>query len=108
YFLTANSSVTDVSDYLEKCYYHIDVPVSQSLANQLAQVTSTMDDLQSALRAGFELRWANFTECDQCIRSNGQCGSNSTSPELFVCYCASGNFSRTCDNRSNRSVDEGM
>ncbi|KAI3777266.1 hypothetical protein L1987_47064 [Smallanthus sonchifolius] len=45
---------------------------------------------------------ANNDECDQCIRSNGQCGSNSASPELFACFCATGNFSLTC-NDSNES-----
>ncbi|PWA86577.1 hypothetical protein CTI12_AA139760 [Artemisia annua] len=98
YFLTANSVVPAVSDFLVQCENHIDVPVNQTSANILGSTNATRDDLRSALISGFNLQWMVFTnECDDCIRSNGRCGSNSTSPELFVCYCASGNFSRTCE-----------
>ncbi|PWA34573.1 protein kinase family protein [Artemisia annua] len=105
YFIRTRLVVSTVLDFLVQCDNHIEVPVNQTSANILGSTTASSDDLQSALRAGFNLQWTVFNdECDDCIRSNGRCGSNSTSPELFVCYCASGNFSRTCDNKS---VDEG-
>ncbi|GJS89981.1 leaf rust 10 disease-resistance locus receptor-like protein kinase-like 1.4 protein [Tanacetum coccineum] len=107
YFLIRASStvVSTVSDLMVQCENHIEVPVNQTSANILGSATATSENLQSALKAGFNLRWTVFNnECDDCMRSNGRCGSNSTSPELFVCYCANGNFSTTCDNRS---VDEG-
>ncbi|GKB87041.1 leaf rust 10 disease-resistance locus receptor-like protein kinase-like 2.4 protein [Tanacetum coccineum] len=98
YFLAPNS-VPAVFDLLGQCNNHIDVPVSQSSANQLL-INATVDNLNSALRDGFHLQWAvNIkNDCDECNRSNGRCGSDSMSPELFICYCANGNFSRTCDN----------
>ncbi|KAI3761029.1 hypothetical protein L1987_51434 [Smallanthus sonchifolius] len=84
---------------LVQCNNYIIVPVDQSQANGLASVNASERDLRSALTAGFKLQWmANNDECDQCVRSDGRCGSNSTSPELFACYCASGNFPLTCNN----------
>ncbi|XP_071709971.1 LEAF RUST 10 DISEASE-RESISTANCEUS RECEPTOR-LIKE PROTEIN KINASE-like 1.2 [Rutidosis leptorrhynchoides] len=92
-------------EYVVRCENHIDVPVNQTWADQFAVAgTATEEELRSALMAGFKLEWtANNDECNQCVKSGGRCGSNSTSPELFACYCANGNFSLTCNNTKNRS-----
>ncbi|KAI3777265.1 hypothetical protein L1987_47063 [Smallanthus sonchifolius] len=89
--------VISIEPVCPSCNNSITVPVDRS------SVISSESDLSSALRAGFKLQWtANDDDCDRCIRSDGRCGSNSTSPELFACYGASGNFSLTC-NDSNES-----
>ncbi|CAI9261876.1 unnamed protein product [Lactuca saligna] len=103
YFLTTNQIVSNMTNFLEECQNSITVPVKQSFGGRLRLPFATADELRSALMAGFDLIWiAKDVECNQCMRSNGRCGSNSTSPELFACYCDNGNFSLTCNN-SNRS-----
>ncbi|KAI3761027.1 hypothetical protein L1987_51432 [Smallanthus sonchifolius] len=95
YFFRTSYIVPEFENSLVRCNNSIIVPVDGSRVNGLASV----NDLSSALRAGFNLQWrANNEECEQCIKSDGRCGSNSTSPELFACYCATGNFSLTCNN----------
>ncbi|KAI3768116.1 hypothetical protein L2E82_18548 [Cichorium intybus] len=99
YFFRSDLIAPNMANFFVQCDSYIDVPVNQSSANRLVATGATTDDLTTALRGGFQLQWtANNTECSQCKQSNGQCGSNSTSPDLFACYCASGNFSLTCNN----------
>ncbi|KAI3761028.1 hypothetical protein L1987_51433 [Smallanthus sonchifolius] len=99
YFFRTSYIVPEFENSLVRCNNSITVPVDRSRVNGLTSVTATESDLSSALRAGFKLQWiANDDECDRCIRSDGRCGSNSASPELFACYCATGNFSLTCNN----------
>ncbi|KAI3777264.1 hypothetical protein L1987_47062 [Smallanthus sonchifolius] len=99
YFFRTSYIVTEFENSLVQCNNSIIVPVDQSRANRLASVTASESDLRSALTAGFKLGWmAKNDECERCIQSDGRCGSNSTSPELFACYCASGIFSLTCNN----------
>ncbi|CAH1451198.1 unnamed protein product [Lactuca virosa] len=99
YFIRTDQLIPSVASFLVQCQNRIDVPVNQSSAARLGSGIATTDDLRSGLTAGFQLQWtANNNECDRCIRSNGQCGSNSTSPDLFACYCATGNFSLTCND----------
>ncbi|CAI9261875.1 unnamed protein product [Lactuca saligna] len=99
YFLTTNQIVSNMTNFLEECQNSITVPVKQSFGGRLGSQFATADELRSALMAGFDLIWiAKGVECNQCMRSNGRCGSNSTSPELFACYCDNGIFSLTCNN----------
>ncbi|CAH1421402.1 unnamed protein product [Lactuca virosa] len=99
YFLRTNQIVSNMTSFLRQCQNYITVPVKQYLAGRLASPFATADELRPALMAGFDLIWiANDVECNQCMRSNGRCGSNSTSPELFACYCDNGIFSLTCNN----------
>lgn len=99
YFLTTSQIVSNMSSFLRQCQNYITVPVKQYLAGRLTSPFATADELRPALMAGFDLIWiANDVECNQCMRSNGRCGSNSTSPELFACYCDNGVFSLTCNN----------
>ncbi|KAJ9562194.1 hypothetical protein OSB04_007354 [Centaurea solstitialis] len=93
-----DNSVTTTFQSVQ-CNNHITVPVNQTWANQLGTPGATTTQLRSALTAGFNLTWtADKNDCDRCVRSNGRCGSNSTSPESFACYCASGEFPVTCNN----------
>lgn len=100
YFYRTDLIASNVAGFFVQCENYINVPVNQSSANRLGLTgVATTDDLRSALTAGFQLEWtANNDECRRCIQSNGQCGSNSTSPDSFACYCASGNFSLTCND----------
>ncbi|KAM0001971.1 putative protein kinase RLK-Pelle-WAK-LRK10L-1 family [Helianthus debilis subsp. tardiflorus] len=101
YFYRTSLIYTDttISSFLVQCNSHITVPVDQSWANRI--LTATESELKQALQDGFNLRWTAYNdECDRCDRSGGRCGSNLTSPYQFVCYCASGNFSATCNNVS--------
>ncbi|KAF5780325.1 putative glycerophosphodiester phosphodiesterase, protein kinase RLK-Pelle-LRK10L-2 family [Helianthus annuus] len=94
---------TTISSILVQCNSHITVPVDQSWVNRILNATES--ELKQAMQDGFNLRWTAYNEeCDQCVRSGGRCGSSSTSPDQFVCYCASGNFSATCNSVS---VDSG-
>ncbi|KAL8217804.1 hypothetical protein R6Q57_021177 [Mikania cordata] len=86
YFYRTSLIDPEIAAFMEQCNNNITVPVDTSFAN----ITSE-SDLRSALRAGFKLQWmANNDDCDRCVRSNGRCGSNSTSPELFACYKSGG------------------
>ncbi|KAI3768103.1 hypothetical protein L2E82_18535 [Cichorium intybus] len=99
YFFRTDLIAPNMTNFLAQCKNHIDVPVNQSSAARLASTAATTEDLRSALMAGFNLQWtAPDDKCYQCIRSNGRCGSNLSLPELFVCYCDSGNFSVTCNS----------
>ncbi|KAD2805736.1 hypothetical protein E3N88_39113 [Mikania micrantha] len=89
-------SIADVSNMLVQCGNYITLPVDRS-ADRFASVNASTGDLRSAFTASFNLQWMAYNdECDTCIQSNGHCGSNSTSPELFACYCAAGSFSSIC------------
>ncbi|KAK9054207.1 hypothetical protein SSX86_025285 [Deinandra increscens subsp. villosa] len=86
YFYRTSLVVQNIANVLVKCDNHITVPVDGSYAN-----IGSENDLRSGLQAGFKLRWmANNDECDRCVRADGQCGSNSTLPELFACYHSEG------------------
>ncbi|KAD2805715.1 hypothetical protein E3N88_39092 [Mikania micrantha] len=69
------------------------------------QTQGDESDLRSALRAGFKLQWmANNDDCDRCVRSNGRCGSNSTSPELFACDESGGGPSETMTETGSNGI----
>ncbi|KAI3669636.1 hypothetical protein L6452_40944 [Arctium lappa] len=103
YFYRTNLINNNLANFSVQCNDHITVPVNQTWATQLALPAATTDQLRSALTSGFNLQWTAYkNECDRCMQSDGRCGSNATSPESFACYCASGEFSLTCDN-SNES-----
>ncbi|KAK9066919.1 hypothetical protein SSX86_014243 [Deinandra increscens subsp. villosa] len=99
YFYVTDLIVSNIADFFLRCDDYITVPVNQSSADRLAAAGASRSDLSAGLTAGFNLQWTAYNdECDKCIRSDGQCGSNSTSPDSFACYCAGGNFSLTCNN----------
>nr|KAJ0212164.1 hypothetical protein LSAT_V11C400216780 [Lactuca sativa] len=104
YFIRTDQLIPSVASSLDQCQNRIDVPVNQSSAARLGSGIATTDDLRSGLTAGFQLQWTANNECDRCIRSNGQCGSNSTSPDVFACYCANGNFALTCNDTNEGGV----
>lgn len=103
YFYRTRLMAQKAFSSLNQCNNHIIVPVNQPSAEQLASSNATESDLRSALTSGFNLEWmANNKLCDQCMLSEGRCGSSDTLPYLFACYCANGKFSITC-NDTNQS-----
>ncbi|KAI3768112.1 hypothetical protein L2E82_18544 [Cichorium intybus] len=108
YFFRSDLITPNMANFFLHCENYIDVPVNQYSAGRLGASDATTDDLRLALLGGFQLQWtANNDECNQCIRSNGLCGSNSTSPDLFACYCANGDFSLTCNDATGSVGSEG-
>ncbi|KAI3768107.1 hypothetical protein L2E82_18539 [Cichorium intybus] len=103
YFFRSDIITPGMANFFAHCKNHIDVLINQPWAARLGVKHATTDYLWSALWDGFQLQWtANKDECNQCIRSNGRCGSDLTSTHLFACYCANGNFRLNC-NDSNGS-----
>ncbi|KAJ9562082.1 hypothetical protein OSB04_007242 [Centaurea solstitialis] len=105
YFFITNLIPNDTSSsLLVQCNNHMIVPLSQSSADRLASPNATRSDLREAITSGFNLQWTAYKEeCDLCVRSHGRCGSNSTSRELFACYCDSGEYSLTCNRSLTRN-----
>ncbi|KAI3500135.1 hypothetical protein L1887_35951 [Cichorium endivia] len=91
YFFRSDLIASNMANFFVQCENYIEVPVNQSSAGRLGATGATTNDMRSALSGGFQLLWrANNDECNRCIRSNGRCGSNSTSPDLFTCYTNGG------------------
>ncbi|KAF5479935.1 hypothetical protein F2P56_000717 [Juglans regia] len=94
---TANN--TDVARYnvsslLGMCMNNVKVPVARSAAVGY----STEAALIKAIDGGFMLEWdAKISNrCDQCQKSGGQCGFNSTRGNDFACHCETGTFPLLC------------
>ncbi|GMP30988.1 hypothetical protein CsSME_00005391 [Camellia sinensis var. sinensis] len=82
----ATTSVTSSTNInISTCQTNVIVPVNQTEAVAFA-VNSI--NVRQVIRSGVGLKWdANNTVCDQCVQSNGTCGSNSSSSGSFLCYC---------------------
>ncbi|KAL6993995.1 non-specific serine,threonine protein kinase [Sarracenia purpurea var. burkii] len=84
---SAGSLTSVTSNTSIQCTTSVGVQVNQTSAALELQGTG-VGNLTHALNAGVGLLWtANTSACDQCINSGGLCGSNSSSPNLFACYC---------------------
>lgn len=97
YFLT--EAISSVSSNLAQltCTDNIQVPINQTSAQLLSLPTSSEDDLQGVLKAGFGLIWeANDTNCNECGRSGGRCGYNA-SASSFACYCVDRPYPYRCN-----------
>ncbi|CAL5372498.1 unnamed protein product [Camellia sinensis] len=82
----ATTSVTSSTNInISTCQTNVIVPV-----NQIEAVAFAINSInvRQVIRSGVGLKWdANNTVCDQCVQSNGTCGSNSSSSGSFLCYC---------------------
>lgn len=80
-----------------ECSRSISVPINQSAIQNLVNSMA----LESTLREGFDIEWeANNAACDECTRSGGRCGHNS-STAAFVCFCSDQPYNLTCGNIRN-------
>ncbi|KAL8096157.1 hypothetical protein AgCh_037199 [Apium graveolens] len=79
------------------CRETITVPINQTSVQLLTNYSSSENDLREALNAGFGLIWeANDTSCNECSRSGGRCGYNS-STSSFACYCYDRPYPSLCN-----------
>lgn len=86
-----------------ECSSSISVPVNQAAIRNLVNSAA----LQATLRDGFGIEWeANNSACDECTRSGGRCGHNS-STSAFVCFCPDQSYNLTCGNIRNDNGGNG-
>ncbi|XP_015573246.2 LEAF RUST 10 DISEASE-RESISTANCE LOCUS RECEPTOR-LIKE PROTEIN KINASE-like 1.3 isoform X1 [Ricinus communis] len=91
FFVTRNLSnlTAALMTYFRTCDVEVIVPANQSAAQSLEN-RPNQENLVIALEQGFGLEWRENSTCETCNISGGQCGSNSTDPSLFACYCTNG------------------
>ena len=67
------------------CKIRIDVPV---LKEKLQR--NRVSDVVEVLKAGFEVQWKTMDEdkCRDCVDSGGRCGFDSTTANVFKCFCS--------------------
>ncbi|KAL6286666.1 hypothetical protein ACE6H2_011056 [Prunus campanulata] len=77
-------NLTSASSRLGKWNSRVNVPADQTA---LLNLQNHQISLAAVLQGGFRLLWtANNSLCDECTRSDGQCGYNLSSTG-FSCYC---------------------
>ncbi|GFS36875.1 hypothetical protein Acr_00g0048430 [Actinidia rufa] len=77
------------------CSNNVEVRINKTAAEALAGPAS--GNVTQVLNSGFGLVWkANNTNCQSCVRSGGRCGTNSTNPGPFVCYCSDQSYTVSC------------
>ncbi|KAF7135421.1 hypothetical protein RHSIM_Rhsim08G0091700 [Rhododendron simsii] len=70
------------------CNTSVSVRMNSTVGAGLSS-NGTSEKLTEVLDSGFGLVWeANNTNCQLCVSSGGVCGSNSSNPGSFVCYCS--------------------
>ncbi|KAH7842940.1 hypothetical protein Vadar_010874 [Vaccinium darrowii] len=73
----------------------VDSTEAQALASSGGNVTQV-------LNGGVGLLWqANNSNCEQCVNSGGQCGTNSSNPGSFICYCPDRDYVFACGSSSS-------
>ncbi|KAJ4707068.1 Receptor-like kinase [Melia azedarach] len=91
-----NNSFTDAFQaYLGSCENSAIIPVWQSTLVSIVNNLNSVN-LTRSLQEGFGLEWfANNSLCEECERSNGQCGY-ATRTGQFTCYCSDKPYSSSC------------
>ncbi|KAK4284167.1 hypothetical protein QN277_001035 [Acacia crassicarpa] len=83
------------------CASTLIVPILESQVRYL-QENSTVENLKAAIDEGFVLVWkADNAQCNDCRKSGGQCGYNTSSSE-FTCYCRDGPVPSTCRSKKSK------
>ncbi|PSS35038.1 Leaf rust 10 disease-resistance locus receptor-like protein kinase [Actinidia chinensis var. chinensis] len=78
------------------CGSGVEVRVDKTATEALAGTAP--GNVTQVLNSGFGLVWeANNTNCQSCARSGGRCGTNSTNPGSFVCYCSDQSYPVSCN-----------
>ncbi|KAH7853086.1 hypothetical protein Vadar_033059 [Vaccinium darrowii] len=58
-------------------------------------------NVTQVLNSGVGLLWqANNSNCEQCVTSGGRCGTNSSNPGSFICYCSDRDYAFACGSSS--------
>ncbi|GFY84782.1 hypothetical protein Acr_03g0015560 [Actinidia rufa] len=96
-YVTANLPSTALITSNVNCSNGVSVRVNQTAAEALAGNAS--GNITQVLNSGFGLVWeANNTDCQSCVGSGGRCGTDSTRPGSFVCYCSDGSYLTSCNS----------
>ncbi|KAF5479927.1 hypothetical protein F2P56_000709 [Juglans regia] len=91
-----------IVDLLGACKYNVKVPV----VTPATPVSLTKEALIEAIDGGFMLEWhASNNNCDECQRSGGLCGFN-TSTNVLACHCANGTFPFMCGSTATSPDDK--
>ncbi|XP_057487867.1 LEAF RUST 10 DISEASE-RESISTANCE LOCUS RECEPTOR-LIKE PROTEIN KINASE-like 1.2 isoform X1 [Actinidia eriantha] len=91
--LASNTQITSNVN----CSNGVSVRVNQTAAEALAGNGS--GNITQVLNSGFGLLWeANNTECQICVGSGGQCGTDSSRPGSLVCYCSDEPYLISCNS----------
>ncbi|MCD7468296.1 hypothetical protein HAX54_006348 [Datura stramonium] len=93
---------------LVRCQNEIIARVNQTNAVALASVTATVEVLKTAIAGGFSVNWSASidSECQQCDRSRGKCGSYPDSA-AFACHCEDGTHPTDCNDGQKQAGDNG-
>ncbi|KAI5684303.1 hypothetical protein M9H77_05531 [Catharanthus roseus] len=93
-FATSFYSIWAVNRAPAMCYRSITVPVYEGKTGYFRNSTA----LRVALQDGFGLQWdANNSKCEECSRSGGRCGYNSSS-NSFLCFCTDWPHDLACND----------
>lgn len=100
YFLTQGASLaTNIAQLT--CSNRITVPINQTSARTLTSPSSSENDLKEVLKVGFGLKWdANDSICNECARTGGRCGYNS-STSSFACFCSDRPYASQCNGNDS-------
>ncbi|KAJ4707059.1 Wall-associated receptor kinase [Melia azedarach] len=106
-FKSFNNSFTDAFQaYLGSCENSAIIPVWQSTLVSIVNNLNSVN-LTRSLQEGFGLEWfANNSLCEECERSNGQCGY-ATRTGQFTCYCPDKPYSSSCGSGKGKSISAG-
>lgn len=85
---------------LNNCSIRMKVPVLQSALDKHRQ---GQNDWQDIVNRGFELAYGVEDVCSACESSGGTCGTSSSSPHKFTCYCPDKAYPSTCNDTGMRT-----
>ncbi|EXC20511.1 putative receptor-like protein kinase [Morus notabilis] len=101
-FFATDATKKLLSTYSPTCQESVVVRISDSEAGVIEEAVNALlqPNLTAALVSGFVMEWeANNSRCDECVKSDGVCGSNHTTGE-FTCYCKDRPYKFMCGSDS--------
>ncbi|XP_062107422.1 LEAF RUST 10 DISEASE-RESISTANCE LOCUS RECEPTOR-LIKE PROTEIN KINASE-like 1.4 [Humulus lupulus] len=92
----ATESMRSASANIPSCGKGVVLRILDSAATKLETPNLTLNELSGAINSGFGIEWnANNSFCDECLRSEGVCGSDDTTRQ-FKCYCRDRAYNARC------------
>ncbi|XP_030508821.2 LEAF RUST 10 DISEASE-RESISTANCE LOCUS RECEPTOR-LIKE PROTEIN KINASE-like 1.3 isoform X2 [Cannabis sativa] len=97
------SAVADIPS----CGEGVVLRILDSAANKLETPNLTTDDVSGAIDLGFGIEWnANNSYCEECLRSEGVCGTDNTTRQ-FKCYCKDRAYNARCGSDTFSATSSG-
>ncbi|XP_050227407.1 LEAF RUST 10 DISEASE-RESISTANCE LOCUS RECEPTOR-LIKE PROTEIN KINASE-like 1.3 isoform X2 [Mercurialis annua] len=96
-----------IASYLGSCATKVIVTATKSAVDTLeGRNDLSVANLEIALEQGFGLEYKgnHDSTCGTCELSGGKCGSNSTDPNLFACYCTDRPYPFSCGGSSENGA----